>query len=121
MSRRDAKAIAAVPCPVCPAEVGEPCRASNDAEVATFAGRIWVHGKRRQAWQDHRRARGADVYAQPDGGSPGGRGGWLSATSPAAYEAAIDLPGATVDRTHVRVRNLRAAIDALTADGWVVE
>jgi len=121
MSRRDAKAIAAVPCPVCPAEVGEPCRPSNEAETATFAGRLWVHGSRRQAWQEHRRARGADVYAQPDGGSPGGRGGWLSATSPAAYEAAIDLPGASVDRDHVRVRNLRAAIDALTADGWVVE
>jgi len=125
VSRRDTKAIAAVPCPVCPAEVGEPCRPSNEAEVATFAGRLWVHGKRRQAWQDHRRARGADIYAQPDGGSRGGRGGILSATSPAAAAAARGLPGATVDATAdgepVRVTNLRAAIDALTADGWVVE
>jgi hypothetical protein len=121
LSRRDAKAIAVVGCPACGAQLGEPCRPSNETEVATFAGRICVHGRRREAWQDHRRARGADIYAQPDGGSPGGRGGWLSATSPAAYEAAIDLPGATVDRDHVRVTNLRAAIDALTADGWVVE
>jgi hypothetical protein len=121
MSRRDAKAIAAVPCPVCLAMVGEPCRPGNEAEFATFAGRLWVHGTRRKAWQEHRWTRGADVYAQPDGSSPGGRGGLLSATSPAAYEAASLLPDAAVDGDYVWVPNLRAAIDALTADGWVVE
>jgi hypothetical protein len=120
MSRREAKVIGAVPCPVCPAEVGEPCRPSNETESATFAGRIWVHGRRRQAWQDHRRARGADVYAQPDGSSPGGRGGLLSASSPAAAAAIRELPG-TVEGGRVLVPDLRAAIDALRTDGWVVE
>jgi hypothetical protein len=120
LSRRDAKAIAVVGCPACGAQLGEPCRPSNETEVATFAGRICVHGRRREAWQDHRRARGADIYAQPDGGSPGGRGGLLSATSPAAAAAIRELPG-TVEGGRVRVPDLRAAIDALTADGWVVE
>jgi hypothetical protein len=120
MSRRDAKAIAAVGCPACGAQLGQPCRPSNETEAATFAGRIWVHGKRRRAWQEHRRARGADVYVQPDGGSPGGRGGLLSATSPAAAVAIRALPG-TVEGGRVLVPDLRAAIAALTADGWVVE
>jgi hypothetical protein len=31
------------------------------------------------------------------------------------------LRGAVVEGERVRVANLRAAIDALTADGWVVE
>lgn len=52
MSRdRERQAIALVACPVCHAPRGEPCRDGGGAPVHQ-AGRPFVHGERRKAWQD---------------------------------------------------------------------
>jgi hypothetical protein len=53
---RDRKVIGAVPCPVCGARIGEPCRTvTRDGRPDALASR--THSDRRAAWQatDRRR------------------------------------------------------------------
>lgn len=75
MSRdRERQAIALVPCPVCHAPRGEPCRGADGAPVHQV-GRPFVHGERRQAWQDAKprdAVDGADVVmSDQKEGEPG--------------------------------------------------
>lgn len=53
MSHREAKIIAAVPCPVCLAHVGQACRLPQQ-------GRLIVHAARKLAWQQWRATQPVD-------------------------------------------------------------
>jgi hypothetical protein len=118
VTHREQKIIAAVPCPACGAGRGEPCQLSTEAELATARGRLLVHGARRTMWQEYRRRHPPDFFARPDGP----RGGILTAQTERARTALLALvEGAVGSAFIVRVPDLRAAIDLLVADGWLVE
>jgi hypothetical protein len=66
---REARTRAAVPCPLCGAGIGQPCRAGAATHDTRRGGEDRrailhrAHQERREAWYAHKRAREADARA----------------------------------------------------------